>query len=89
MDIAAVIAEEIEKPFEGRNVRYIASDEVSSNDVAKFLGKAIGKPDLKWLVIPDEQLLNNILTSGMNPELPRASYKCKQPSAAANCMRIM
>ncbi|MCB0210906.1 MAG: NAD(P)H-binding protein, partial [Anaerolineae bacterium] len=28
LDIAAVIAEEIEKPFEGRTVRYIASDEV-------------------------------------------------------------
>ena len=38
LDIAAVIAEEIEKPFEGRTVRYIASDEVSPNEVAKVLG---------------------------------------------------
>ncbi len=30
LDIAAVIAEEMEKPFEGREIRYIASDEVSS-----------------------------------------------------------
>ena len=56
LDIAAVIAEEIEKPFNGREIRYIASDEVSPNEVANILGEAIGKPDLKWLVIPDEQI---------------------------------
>lgn len=68
LDIAAAIAEEIEQPFEGRKVRYIASDEVSPNEVAKVLGEAIGKPDLKWLVIPDEQLLNGMIASGMNPQ---------------------
>jgi uncharacterized protein YbjT (DUF2867 family) len=67
-DIAAVIAEEMEKPFEGRTIRYIASDEVSPNEVAKFLGGAIGKPDLKWLVIPDEQQLNGMIAAGMNPQ---------------------
>ena len=68
LDIAAVIAEEIEKPFNGREIRYIASDEVSPNEVAKILGEAIGKPDLKWLVIPDEQFLNGLLAAGMNPQ---------------------
>ena len=68
LDIAAVIAEEIEKPFDGREIRYIASDEVSPNEVAKILGEAIGKPDLKWLVIPDEQLLNGMIAAGMNPK---------------------
>jgi uncharacterized protein YbjT (DUF2867 family) len=68
LDIAAAIAEEIEKPFEGRTVRYIASDEVSPNEVAQILGEAIGKPDLKWLEIPDEQLLNGMKSAGMNPQ---------------------
>jgi uncharacterized protein YbjT (DUF2867 family) len=67
LDIAAVIAEEIEKPFEGREIRYIASEELSPNEVAGILGKAIGKPDLKWLVIPDEQLLSGMIAAGMNP----------------------
>lgn len=71
LDIAAVIAEEMEKPFGGRTVHYIASDEVSPNGVAKTLGEAIGKPDLKWLVIPDEQLLNGLVASGMNPEIAK------------------
>ncbi|HTJ52463.1 MAG TPA: NmrA family NAD(P)-binding protein, partial [Cyclobacteriaceae bacterium] len=68
LDIAAAIAEEIEKPFGGRENRYIASDEVSPNEIAKILGEAIGKPDLKWLTIPDEQFLNGSLAAGMNPK---------------------
>ena len=67
-DIAAVIAEEIEKPFEGRTVRYIASDEVSPNEVAHILGHAIGKPDLKWMQVSDEQMLQGAVSIGMNPQ---------------------
>ena len=68
LDIASVIAEEIEKPFDGREIRYIASDEASPNEIAKILGEAIGKPDLKWIAIPDEQMLNNMVAAGMNPQ---------------------
>ncbi len=68
LDIADTIAEEFEKPFDGRTVRYIASDEVSPNEVARILGEAIGKPDLKWMTISDEQMLNGILAAGFNPQ---------------------
>lgn len=68
LDIATVIAGEMEKPFNGREYRYIASVEASPNEVAKILGEAIGKPGLKWLVIPDEQLLNGLLAAGFNPQ---------------------
>jgi uncharacterized protein YbjT (DUF2867 family) len=71
LDIAAVIAEEMEKPFDGRIVRYIASDEVSPNEVAGILGEAIGKPDLKWIAIPDEQMLNGMIAAGMNPNIAK------------------
>jgi uncharacterized protein YbjT (DUF2867 family) len=71
LDIAAVIAEEMEKPFEGRTVRYIASDVVSPNEVAGILGEAIGKPDLKWIAIPDEQMLNGLIAAGMNPNIAK------------------
>jgi len=66
IDIASVISEEIEKPFEGRTIRYITSDEVSPNEIAKTLGEAIGKPDLKWLEISDEQMMNGLLKVGFN-----------------------
>ena len=69
LDIAVVIAEEMEKPFEGRPIRYIASEEVSPDEIARILGEAIGKPELKWAVISDEQLLNGMLSAGMNPQV--------------------
>lgn len=71
LDIAAVIAEEMEKPFDGRTVRYIVSDEISPNEVAKILGEAIGKPDLKWNVIADDQFLNNFINIGFNPQVAK------------------
>ncbi|KFF15759.1 SDR family oxidoreductase [Chryseobacterium sp. JM1] len=71
LDIADVIAEEIEKPFNGRTVRYVASDEVSPNEIAKALGEAIGQPDLKWKVIPDEELFQNWLNIGFNEQVAR------------------
>ena len=69
IDIAAAVAEELTAPSEGRKVRYVASDEVSCNELAAILGNAIGKPDLKWVVIPDEQLLKGMTAAGMNPKI--------------------
>ncbi|HSD05888.1 NAD(P)H-binding protein [Flavobacterium sp.] len=67
LDIASAIVEEIEKPFIGRTIRYIASDEVSPNEIAKILGEAIGKLDLKWIEIPDEEFQKNLINIGFNP----------------------
>lgn len=68
LDIASTIVEEIEKPFNGRTIQYIASDEVSPNEIAKILGEAIGIPALRWVVIPDEQLLDGMVATGWNPQ---------------------
>ena len=71
LDIASAVAEEIEQPFIGRTIRYIASDEVSPNEMAKALGEAIGKPELKWVVISDEEFLEGMLTAGLNPQVAK------------------
>ncbi|HEU4556145.1 MAG TPA: NAD(P)H-binding protein [Chitinophaga sp.] len=68
-DIAAAIAEEIETPAAGNKVRYVASDELTGNEIAAILGAAIGKPDLKWIVISDEQMQRRFEASGMPPQL--------------------
>lgn len=70
-DIAEVIAEEIEKPFTGITVRYVASDVVSPNEIARAFGAAIGKPDLTWTVISDEQLLDSWLGIGFNEQVAK------------------
>ncbi len=66
IDIAAVIAEEIEKPFDGREVRYVTSEEVSPNEITKILGDAIGKPKLLWIQVTGEQFLNSLILAGMS-----------------------
>lgn len=71
LDIAEVIAEEMEKPFNGREIRYIASDEVSPNEVAKILGEAVGQPGLEWRTVTDEQMLGGMVAAGMNPQTAR------------------
>ncbi|KQT27010.1 NAD-dependent dehydratase [Chryseobacterium sp. Leaf405] len=65
-DIAQTIADEMEMPFTGRTVHYVASDEVSPNEIAEALGKSIGNQDLKWKVIPSDELLNQMLSAGIN-----------------------
>ncbi|OQP46286.1 NAD-dependent dehydratase [Niastella yeongjuensis] len=67
-DIADTIAEEFDKPFTGRTVQYIASDEVSMKDVAKEIGKAIGIPDMPWVQVPDQDFYNTLLGFGMSPQ---------------------
>lgn len=71
LDVAGAIAEEMDRPFAGRTVRYVASDEVSPNEVAAALGEAINKPGLEWKVIPDEQLLANWLDLGFNEQVAK------------------
>jgi len=59
-DIAAAIVEELESTRPGRQVRYIASDELTCQEVAAILGEAIGKADLQWITITNEQLLEGM-----------------------------
>lgn len=77
-DIAAVIAEEVDRQFEGKTIRYVASDEVSPNDIARALGEAIGKPDLKWLVIPGQELLNSWLSIGFNEQVAKGFVEMQE-----------
>ncbi len=64
-DIADAIADEITAPLTGRKIRYVASEELSCNKVAAILGTAIGKPDLQWVVISDEQMLATLEGAGL------------------------
>ncbi|MGJ4746328.1 NmrA family NAD(P)-binding protein [Leptospira sp. SA-E8] len=69
IDIAMAIAEEIVTPLEGRKIVYVASDEPTCNEIASVLGSAIGKPDLKWELISDEEMKNHLKSIGMSPSI--------------------
>jgi uncharacterized protein YbjT (DUF2867 family) len=68
-DIAAAIANEIEMGVSGRKVRYVASEELTYDELAVILGKAIGKEDLKWVQFTDEQMINGLISAGMQPKI--------------------
>lgn len=67
IDVADAIAEELELPSQGRKFRYVVSDELTCNETASILGAAIGKPDLKWEIISDEQQQERLVSIGMAP----------------------
>ncbi len=68
-DIAAAVAEELETPASGKKIRYVASDELTGNETAAILGAAIGKPDLKWILISDDEMKTGLVAAGMNPNI--------------------
>ena len=71
-DIAAVAAQELlSLSFTGKTVRYIASDERTSKEIAAVLGAAIGKPELPYVQFTDEQNLEGIIGAGVPAELAR------------------
>lgn len=73
IDIASAITEEIEMTSTHRKVRYVSSDELSGNEIASILGAKIGKPDLKWIVVSDDETRKGFLDSGF-PELLSNNY---------------
>jgi len=60
-DIATAISEELTSTFEGRKARYVASEDLTCNQIATILGTAVGKPYLKWVTISDKQMLDALL----------------------------
>lgn len=65
-DIAAAIAEAILSPFKTREIKYISSEELTCNQIARILGVEIGQPDLRWNIMTDEQMLSNFKQMGMD-----------------------
>lgn len=64
---AAAAAEELATPATaaGQNVRYVASDERTADEVAHALGAAIGQPSLHWVAFTDEQMRENMVKNGV------------------------
>ncbi|MGY3055593.1 uncharacterized protein YbjT (DUF2867 family) [Pedobacter sp. UYEF25] len=68
-DIAEAVVRELESQEQDRKVCYVASEELTCDEAAGILGAAIGKPDLKWATITDEEQFNSYKAFGMNDSL--------------------
>lgn len=68
-DIAQAAADELTTPATGQSVRYVASDEQTASEVARSLGAAIGKPDLTWVTLTNEQMQRGLEQRGIPAHL--------------------
>jgi uncharacterized protein YbjT (DUF2867 family) len=71
IDIAKAIAEELSSNESGRKIRYVANEELICQEVATILGKTIGKPYLKWVLISDKQMISAIKQFGASETIAR------------------
>ena len=71
-DIVEVAFELLNKlEFSGKTVKYIASDERSTEEIREVLAKASGKPETPWIQFPDDQAYAAMLQSGLKPTLAK------------------
>ncbi|AYB32550.1 NAD(P)H-binding protein [Chryseolinea soli] len=69
-DIAEVAFQALDTlSFSGKQFRYIVGDEKNGADVAKQLGNAVGKTDVRWVAFSDEQLLNALIQNGFSEQM--------------------
>jgi len=71
IDIGAAIAEEINAEQRGKKVRYVASEELTCQEIASALGNAIGKPYLKWVLISDKQMKDAFIKIGASDKIAK------------------
>ncbi|SDD99515.1 Uncharacterized conserved protein YbjT, contains NAD(P)-binding and DUF2867 domains [Mucilaginibacter pineti] len=70
LDISQAAFEELSAlNFNGKRVRYVVSDELSTKEIAEVLGEAIGKPDLQWVKFKDEDALHGMIQTGLTPDV--------------------
>ncbi|PWT75367.1 MAG: NAD-dependent dehydratase [Bacteroidetes bacterium] len=71
-DIADVAAEELnDMAFTGHTVLYLASDEKTTDEIAKIFGNAIGQPELRWVIFSDEQNYKGAVDAGLPEEVAK------------------
>lgn len=57
------------KPALQKDLRCMAGDDFCGVELSDCLSPAVRKPDLKWKVIPDDQLKTCIKANGFSPKL--------------------
>ncbi|MEN2399385.1 NAD(P)H-binding protein [Flavobacterium sp. MC2016-06] len=76
-DIADAAAEELTAVTAGRKVRYIISDEVSSDRLVQVLGDAIGE-EIEWITVSHIALKELYKSFGMSPQAANGFVKLNE-----------
>ena len=69
-DIAAKAADFLERlDFKGQTpFEFVGPQELTLIETTQILGRAIGKPDLKYVQLPYEEVEKGMIASGMKPK---------------------
>jgi uncharacterized protein YbjT (DUF2867 family) len=71
-DIAEEAAGELlDLEFRYHTIRYLASDERTTDELASVLGRAIGKDELQWVNFTDEETFASLQQAGLPDEIAR------------------
>ncbi len=71
-DIADAAAKELQgRFFLGKGYSYVASDELTTDQIASILGQAIGRSDLKWVDLSDKETYDGMIKSGLPEDIAR------------------
>lgn len=71
-DIAQAAAEELlNLNFSGHSVRYVVSDERTTDDIARVLGSAVNISALPWVTFTNEQALDGMKQAGFSEEIAK------------------
>ena len=71
-DIGAAAADALLHPnFQGKQTRELLGRDLSYAEVTAIIGKAIGKPDLKYVQAPDDQFRAVLVQMGMSEQFAR------------------
>jgi nucleoside-diphosphate-sugar epimerase len=54
--------------FKGHTIKHIISDVVCGDEAAEKIGVLIGNPNVKWVQIPDDQLLAGLMQNGFSKD---------------------
>jgi len=66
LDIDDAVAQEIVQADSSSRFRYVVSDDRTCREIAAILGKAIGKPELQWQVLPADQVKQSLQAAGIS-----------------------
>lgn len=71
-DIADAAAEALDaRSFSGKAIQYVVSDELTGGQLAATLGEAFGKPDLPWVVLTDDQVVQGAMQGGFSEHMAK------------------
>lgn len=90
-DLAAVAAEQlVQRAFRGHVVRYLlGARDVSFTEATTIFGRAIGRPDLRYVMLPYLDVEKDLMAAGFSPDMSRLYAEMSQAFNDGRITRLL